>query len=197
MIFVGSSLIILFIIPQFYSLNIRRMKKFNKLFEAYYGKYAAGVFSPDDVVKIDVKKLKKHDVFKELQPQLQAKLLTMAEASDSGEAVICVVARDSSPFIHDIASLDTLTLGYSLGGGRYTDIISIPGALCDCIEIVEDLIGNQISKLPPNCRIDYPVKTEPKEVDLEELEKHRFDSVASSIFDTVAQDLHLTKEAKK
>lgn len=160
-------------------------EKFDKIYEAYYGKYAAGIFSPNDVIKIDVKKLKNHDSYKSLQPQLQKKLLTMAEAQDKGEAVICVVAIDINPLIHDTYEPSTMTIGYSMGGGRYSDMIAIPGSLCDCIEMVEDLIGNQVSTLPPGCVRNFPARTEPKEVDLEQLEKNRFKPSLDTVFDTI------------
>lgn len=166
----------------------RIYEKFDKVYEAYYSKYAAGIFSPNDVVEIDVKALKKHESYKSLQPQLQAKLLTMAEAQEKGDAIICVVAIDINPFIHDTYAPSTISLGYSMGGGRYSDIIAIPGSLCDCITLVEDPIGNQVSTIPDSNKIYYPAKTEPKEIDLKELEKHRMDGAAASIFDPVAMD---------
>lgn len=113
----------------------------------------------------------------------------MAEAQEKGEAVVCVVAIDINPFIHDTYAPSTISIGYSQGGGRFTDIIAIPGSLCDCIEVVEDIIGGQISLLPPNARVDYPAKTKPHEVDLKELEKHREDGVAQTYVDE--------KDAKK
>lgn len=161
----------------------KNYEKFDKVFEAYYSKYAAGIFAPNDVIKIDVEKMKKHDSYKSLQPQLQAKLLSMAEAQEKGDAVVCVVAIDINPFIHDTYAPSTMSIGYSLGGGRFSDIIAIPGSLCDCIELVEDEIGNQVSTLPPNARVDYPAATQPKEVDLEELEKNRTKGTAATIFD--------------
>lgn len=161
----------------------KNYEKFEKVFEAYYSKYAAGIFAPNDVIEIDVEKMKKHDSYKKLQPQLQAKLLTMAEAQAAGDAVICVVAIDINPFIHDTYAPSTMSIGYSLGGGRFDDIIAIPGSLCDCITLVEDPIGNQVSLLPPNARVEYPARTEPKAVDLDELEKNRTKGTAATIFD--------------
>lgn len=161
----------------------KNYEKFDKVFEAYYSKYAAGIFAPNDVIEIDVEKMKKHDSYKSLQPQLQVKLLAMAEAQAAGEAVICVVAIDINPFIHDTYAPSTISIGYSLGGGRFDDIIAIPGSLCDCITLVEDPIGNQVSMIPPQARVDYPSRTEPKEVDLEKLEKNRTKGTAATIFD--------------
>lgn len=167
----------------------RKQEKFEKVYEAYYSKYAAGIFSPNDVIEIDLKKLKAHEVYKTLQPQLQAKLLSMAEAQEKGEAVVCVVAIDINPLIHDTYAPSTISIGYSQGGGRYTDIIALPGSITDCFTIVEDLIGNQVSTLPPNARVDYIVDPKPVELDLKEVEKHRWDGYAASIFDPVEQDI--------
>lgn len=172
----------------------RNYEKFERVYEAYYSKYAAGIFSPNDVVEFDLKALKSNESYKALQPQLQAKLLAMAESQQRGESVVCVVAIDINPFIHDTYAPSTITLGYSMGGGRYTDMIAVPGSICDCLSIVEDPIGNQVSTLPPLNRKDYIVDPKRKEVDLEELEKHRRDGYARSIFDPLGTDI---KKAEK
>lgn len=173
---------------------MKNYEKFEKVFEAYYSKYAAGIFSPNDVITIDLKKLKKHESYKKLQPQLQAKLLAMAEAQEKGDAVVCVVAIDINPFIHDTYAPSTMTIGYSLGGGRYTDMIAVPGSISDCFTIVEDPIGNQVSTIPPHHVKNYDPAPKPVELDMKELEKHRRDGYAQTIFDPVAQDIKLAKE---
>lgn len=178
-------------------LNIRIMRKFDKLYEAYYDAYCAGIYAPGQVLKFDLPKLKKHHAFKEMSDQQKQRLLDMVEASEAGEAVICVVDRDGAPWVHNMDRVETLTIGISQGGGRYSDIMTIRGSLGDCITVLEDPIGNQISTIPPSNRIDYPARTYPQEIDTKKLEKNRFNPVASSIFDTVQMDLDLKKTAQK
>jgi hypothetical protein len=104
----------------------------------------------------------------------------MMRTSDAGESVIVVTDvtlgaldgwKNSEPA--------TITLAYSHGGGRWVEPLTIPGSLTEFITAEEEGV-NLVDKIPTVNRITHPVKTEPEEVDLEELEKNRTKGHASS-----------------
>lgn len=128
-----------------------------KVFESYYSRYAAGCFCQGDVVTFD-KKLYTHDAYKSLQPDLKSALTDMIEAQLAGDAVIGVanVSLDNIT-AQDQFAPSTITLAYSLGGGRWYNQITIPGTLCEFISLVKNGI-NQVSTIPANCKTNFDEK---------------------------------------
>jgi hypothetical protein len=153
---------------------------FEKVYEALITRYTAGCFSAGDVVKFDTKAIQKSDSYKGLTKSLKSRLDDMMRTSDAGESVIVVTDvtlgaldgwKNSEPA--------TITLAYSHGGGRWVEPLTIPGSLTEFITAEEEGV-NLVDKIPTVNRITHPVKTEPEEVDLEELEKNRTKGHASS-----------------
>ena len=152
---------------------------FQKVYEALYTRYTAGCFQAGDVVKFDTKAIKKHEEYEKLHDLIKTRLDDMMRTSDAGETVIVVTdvcLGHDRPKAHIPA---TITLAYSHGGGRWIEPITLPGSLAAHIEPVEPGV-NLVDKIPAVSKIEYPVKTEPEEVDLKELEKNRTKGHASS-----------------
>jgi hypothetical protein len=152
---------------------------FEKVFEALITRYTAGCFSAGDVVTFDTKAIQKSDAYKGLTKSLKSRLDDMMRTSDAGESVIVVTdvaLGHDNPKAHTPA---TMTIAYSQGGGRWVEPLTIPGSIAEFMNAVEAGV-NQVDKIPSVSKIEYPVKTEPQEVDLKELEKNRTKGHASS-----------------
>lgn len=152
---------------------------FEKVYEALITRYTAGCFSAGDVVKFDTKKIQKHDAYKSLSSSLKSRLDDMMRTSDAGESIIVVTDVALGTFNPKASEPATMTIAYSHGGGRWVEPITIPGTLCEFITAEEEGV-NQVNKIPTINRVTHPVKTEPEEVDLKELEKNRTKGHASS-----------------
>lgn len=145
---------------------------FEKVYEAIITRYTAGCFLAGDVVSFDTKKIKEHPDYKSLNPALKTRLDDMMRTSDNGESVIVVVDVQlgcCSPKAYKPA---TMTIAYSQGGGRWIEPITIPGTLIEYMSPVEAGV-NVVDKVPSVSKIEYPVSTTAKEVDLKELERNR------------------------
>ena len=153
---------------------------FDTIYEALITRATTGCFSAGDVVTFDMKKLQKHNDYKSLTASLKTRLDDMMRTSDSGEAVI-VVTDTTLGTINSSKSPQpsTITIAYSHGGGRWVEPITIPGSLTEFMNAIEPGV-NVVDKIPSVVKIEHPVKTEPEEVDLEELEKNRTKGHASS-----------------
>ena len=153
---------------------------FEKVYEALITRYTAGCFSAGDVVKFDTKAIQKHDAYKALTKAIKTRLDDMMRTSESGEAVIVVTDTTLGVLNGTKApSPSSITLAYSHGGGRWVEPITIPGSLTQFMKSIEPGV-NVVDKVPAVAKIEHPVKTEPEEVDLEELEKNRTKGHASS-----------------
>lgn len=162
------------------------MKNFEsseKVFEAYFSQYTAGCFRQGDVVKfINTKKLRADQNYIGLQANLKQKLDDMIGSNETGDSVIIVWSVNLNPLYASNYEASSISIGYSQGGGRVTDIISIPGSLGQYIEIVDNG-PNQVPTIPTGARRDYDKESGIKEVDLEKLEKNRTTGHAASNFD--------------
>lgn len=123
---------------------------FDKIFESYYSRYSAGCFAPGDVIKFNASALTKSPEFKALQPDLQARLAAMVDSSEKGDAVIVVNnVAVSALDTYDVAEPSTITIGYSHGGGRIVDLITINGTLGQYMNIVNNGV-NLNNTIPAN-----------------------------------------------
>lgn len=156
---------------------------FNKVYEAIYSHYTAGCFYPGNVVSFDIKAVQATDAYKGLAKNIKARLDAMMESQQQGESVIVVAAVDVNPFLNKNYEPSTLTLAYSQGGGRWIEPLSLPGSIGEGIHVVES--GVNLNNLIPNsCRINHDEFNSggPKEVDLKDLEKNRFNTTVKSLF---------------
>lgn len=157
----------------------------DKVFEAYYSNFTAGCFRQGDVIKfVNVKDLKKSPVFKSMQYDIKNKFENMIASSETGDSVIMVWSVNLNPLYQSNYEASTISIGYSLGGGRVMDIISIPGSLGEFMH-VEQIGANLPQTIPSGVRIDYDKRGEIKEIDMEELEKHRNDGYIDSTFQDI------------
>lgn len=152
---------------------------FQKVYEALITRYTAGCFQAGDVVKFDTKAIQKHEDYEDLNDLIKTRLDDMMRTSDAGETVIVVTDVCLGHDRPKAYAPATITLAYSQGGGRWVEPITLPGSLATHIEPVETGV-NVADKIPAASKIEYPVKTEPHEVDLKELEKNRTKGHASS-----------------
>lgn len=154
-------------------MSLKNFHLFNSLYESYYSRYTAGCFAPGDVVEF-TKGIEKQEAFKTLPPDLQDKLSQMASASLSKDAIICVQNISLSPVVEDSPAPTTITLAYSMGGGRYYDPITIPGSLAANLKLVANSSGSAPT-LPDSCKVDYTAKEyfEAEEITDDSLDKKR------------------------
>lgn len=128
---------------------------FDKVFESYYSRYSAGCFAPGDVIKFKRADMIKSEHFKSLQANLKDQLIAMVDASESGDAVIVVNGVSVSGLdSYDIAEPATITIGFSQGGGRIVNLITIPGMLGEFMVIQSDGI-NLNNLIPANAVKNY------------------------------------------
>ena len=155
---------------------------FDKVYEAYFSRYTAGCFYPGDVVTFDIDRIKSTESYKTLPVNLKIRLDAMMDSQQAGESVIVVAAVDVNPFLTKDYAPSTLTLAYSHGGGRWVEPISLPGSIGEGISIVEQ--GTNLNNLIPNsCRVNHDENNKgPEEVDLEKLEKDRFNETIGGMF---------------
>jgi hypothetical protein len=146
---------------------------FNNLWEHYMSRYTAGCFTVGDTIEFS-KKILSDPAFKNLQPDLQTKLNDMVTAQIAGDAIIMVTNVSVEPLASDNVHPSTITIGYSLGGGRYYDAIAIPGHLLAHMKRIENGV-NLPSLVPANKKINYDEKFSKTafELDLEDGEKKR------------------------
>lgn len=126
----------------------------DKVFESFYSRYTAGCFSIGDIIKFNKSAIKKHECYKNMQPELKLKLDDMMKSVDSGDAIITVTAISLPPFEKDSFEPATMTIAYNLGGGRTFDPITISGSLIDGITRVDNGV-NLPNTIPDNAKIDY------------------------------------------
>lgn len=119
---------------------------FYNLWEHYMSRYTAGCFNVGDTVEFN-KKIFSDEAFKNLQPDLQLKLKDMVDAQMSGNAIIMVTNVTMQPLQDQQAHPSTISIAYSLGGGRWYDEIAIPGHLLAHMKRIEN--GVNLPNLVP------------------------------------------------
>ena len=150
-----------------------RREPFRNLFEHYMSRYTAGCFCVGDTIEFN-KKIFSDECFKKLQPDLQQKVNDMAEAQIAGDAIIMVANVSVEPLSADNAHPSTITIAYSLGGGRYYDAVTIPGCLLAHMKRIENGV-NLPNLVPASKKINYDEKFSKtaQPLDLEKMEKSR------------------------
>lgn len=157
-----------------------KKEPFKNLFEHYMSRYTAGCFCVGDTIEFD-KKVFSHDCFKNLQPDLKQKFEDMANAQMNGDAIVMVANVSVEPLDADNAHPSTITIAYSLGGGRYYDPITVPGHLLAHMKRIDNGV-NLSDTVPAKFKINYDerfLKTA-QPLDLEKIEKMRTQGHASS-----------------
>lgn len=152
------------------------------LIEHYMARYTAGCFCVGDTLEFD-KKMFNTPCFKDLQPEIAAKVKDMAEAQMNGDAIIMVANVSLDPLAADSYMPSTITIAYSLGGGRYYDPVTIPGHLLANVKRIETGV-NLAPVVPPKMKINYEERfsKKPRPVDLKKLEKeHKQGHVTSTL----------------
>jgi hypothetical protein len=116
-----------------------------------------------------------------LQPDLQQKVRDMVESQIAGDSIIMVANVSMEPLAADNAHPSTITIAYSLGGGRYYDPVTVPGHLRAHMKRIENGV-NLPDLIPANKKINYDEKFEKtaKELDLKKIEKNRTQGHVSS-----------------
>lgn len=150
-----------------------KREPFKNLFEHYMSRYTAGCFCVGDTLEFD-KKILNDPCFKQLQPEMAAKVKDMVEAQTNGDAIIMVANVSLNPLDADTATPSTITIAYSLGGGRYYDPVTIPGHLLAHVKRIDNGV-NLPSTVPANMKVNYDEKFSKtaQPADLEKFEKNR------------------------
>lgn len=152
---------------------MHKRESFTTVFEHYMSRYSAGCFTVGDTIEFN-KKIFSDECFKSLQPDLQQKVADMVEAQIAGDAIIMVANVSLEPLHDEQAHPSTLTIAYSLGGGRYYDPVTVPGHLLAHMKRIEN--GVNLTNLIPNkFKINYDEKFSKvaQPLDLEKSEKLR------------------------
>lgn len=103
-------------------------ENFQTVWEHYMSRYTAGAFAIGDVLEFD-KKIFRDSDFKSLPTDLRDRLKDMIDAQINGDAIIVVANISLCPLNSDHPAPSTITIAYSLGGGRYHGPLTIPGQL--------------------------------------------------------------------
>jgi hypothetical protein len=150
-----------------------KSEPFNNLWEHYMSRYTAGCFNAGDTIEFN-KKIFSDEAYKNLQPDLAQKLKDMVDAQIAGDAIIMVTNVSIEPLHDQQAHPSTISIAYSLGGGRWYDEICIPGHLLAHMKRIENG-ANQASTIPANKKINYDEKFSKTafELDLKDGEKKR------------------------
>lgn len=150
-----------------------KTEPFKNLFEHYMSRYTAGCFCVGDTIEFN-KKIFNDPCFKELQPDLQQKVKDMADAQIAGDAIIMVANVSVEPLASDNAHPSTITIAYSLGGGRYYDPVTVPGHLLAHMKRIENGV-NLPDLVPASKKINYDEKFSKTAfpLDLGKMEKER------------------------
>ena len=150
-----------------------KKEPFRNLFEHYMSRYTAGCFCVGDTIEFD-KKVFSDECFKKLQPDLKQKFEDMAKAQIDGDAIIMVANVSIEPLDADNSHPSTITIAYSLGGGRYYDPITIPGHLLAHMKRIDNG-ANLPDLVPASKKINYDEKFSKtaQELDLKKGEKLR------------------------
>lgn len=150
-----------------------KKEPFNNLWEHYMSRYTAGCFCVGDTIEFN-KKIFSDESFKNLQPDLQQKMKDMVDAQIAGDAIIMVANVSMEPLAADNAHPSTITIAYSLGGGRYYDPVTVPGHLLAHMKRIENGV-NLPDLVPPNRKVNYDERFSKTafELDLKDGEKKR------------------------
>lgn len=152
---------------------MHKRESFTTVFEHYMSRYSAGCFTVGDTIEFN-KKILSDECFKSLQPDLQQKVTDMVEAQMSGDAIIMVANVSLEPLHDEQAHPSTITIAYSLGGGRYYDPVTVPGHLLAHMKRIENGV-NLSNLIPDKFKINYDEKFSKtaQPLDLEKGEKLR------------------------
>lgn len=150
-----------------------KTEPFKNLWEHYMSLYTAGCFNVGDTIEFN-KKIFSDEVFNGLQPDVAQKLKDMVEAQMSGNAIIMVSNVSMQPLQDQQAHPSTISIAYSLGGGRWYDEIAIPGHLLAYMKRIENG-ANLPNTIPADKVINYDERF-PKAaqvLDVKKIEKKR------------------------
>lgn len=152
---------------------MHKREPFKTVFEHYMSRYTAGCFAVGDTIEFN-KKILSDSCFKSLQPDLQQKVADMVEAQIAGDAIIMVANVSIEPLDADNAHPSTITIAYSLGGGRYYDPVTIPGHLLAHMKRIDNGV-NLPDTVPAKFKVNYDEKFSKtaQPLDLEKGEKMR------------------------
>jgi hypothetical protein len=98
----------------------------------------------------------------------------MVDAQIAGDAIIMVANVSIEPLDADNAHPSTITIAYSLGGGRYYDPVTIPGHLLAHMKRIDNGV-NLPDTVPAKFKVNYDEKFSKtaQPLDLEKGEKIR------------------------
>ena len=150
-----------------------KRETFTKVFEHYMSRYTAGCFCVGDTIEFN-KKIFSDDCYKGLQLDLQQKVKDMVDAQIAGDAIIMVADVSINPLDYNNDHPSTITIAYSLGGGRYYDAVTVPGCLLAHMKRIENGV-NLPNLIPADKKINYDEKFSKtaQELDLNKIEKNR------------------------
>lgn len=139
--------------------------RFFALVENRITRYRIGSFLVGDQIRF-LDSITKHPAYKAL-PVAEIELLNkFIEQSKAGDIILKIAGLNQAPFIQGTpqAAPCSFDIGVDMGGGRYYEVITLPGELINAIERVDIDPNNVAQTLPPNAVVTYPSYSEPIEV---------------------------------
>ena len=142
-----------------------RNSRFFALVENRITRYRIGSFLVGDQIRF-LDSIKSHPAYKAL-PVAEIELLNkFIDQSKAGDIILKIAGLNQAPFIQGTpqAAPCSFDIGVDVGGGRYYEVITLPGELINAIERVDIDPNNVAQTLPPNAIITHPSYSEPVEV---------------------------------
>lgn len=152
-----------------YKMNEQTSKKykhdFKTVYESYYSRYTAALFTKGDVIEFD-KAILNDEAFKAMPEEMRLRVTDMVEAQQAGDAIIAIANVGLNPFVADQYEPSSLTLAYSQGGGMYYGQTTVSGSLGKYMKII-----NGVESILPKNAIKRDNISSRRAVDMETLKQ--------------------------
>ena len=130
--------------------------KFTELFESLMTRYRIGSFLVGDQVKI-LDSIKGTEEYKNL-PIADKEIIDNLMAQEAnGDIILKIVSLNVPPFRGGtpVATPETFEIGVECGGGRYMNVVSLPGTLIKTIQRIDTDGTNVPAMIAPNNKVSY------------------------------------------
>lgn len=156
---------------------------FKTVYESYFSRYTAALFTKGDVVTFD-KKILSDDAFLAMPEEMQMRVKDMVEAQLAGDAIIAIANVGLAAPATDQYEASSLTLAYSQGGGMYYGQTTVSGSLGKYMKVISG-----VETLIPKNAIKPATASNRTEVDI--------DSVRQAFRAGYSPDIRQQKNEKK
>lgn len=130
--------------------------KVTELFESLMTRYRIGSFLVGDQVKI-LDSIKKSEEYAALPTADKEIIDNFIEQEAAGDILLKMVSLNVPPFRGGtpVSQPETFEIGIECGGGRYINVVSLPGPLIKYIERIDTDGPNVPQMIAPNNQVSY------------------------------------------